>query len=934
MMMSITDALRVLSKAKVVELRSAGEAEFKLPLRLEKTTIIVDDNGATGTDKTDKGALVVSFDELMNTFRYGRFDRLPVIICSTDFAAEHASKFLDLRPFMTILFGNKVSDYLTWIVGKPVVKLAGYSINSRVQSVSENDLNYANRSAELFIKLLRARRERPDVIVDSSIHFAQDEPRRYLYSTLGIEELVYRLNNQQTILLAQNRATLRKLFDLIEAGYLSTNKDSRLKLMELRMTAAVTVRNAPFYPTVLGQFAALDEDPIVIAKYNGEPVTVSVVNKTITEHTEVLSLNDDGTVDYAPVRRYHSKLCVYLPIDASRRVNKDSFLEDEANEFVKYFELPNVPTVADIAESELKRAYDAIQTVEETFFAETGQRLLRFQREDIARLLVKGSGILAWDPGCGKTLAGLFFALGAIEMGKALPRVLVLAPQDLVLQWFKEITKFFGEDFASNWIVVDSLQRAVMLAQLAKKVPKNVPLFAITWYEVLRSKVGKDIEIKREAGTSCPVCKQRIDYNNRCSDGCPFNKANYLQKARDAAFFLKKFVRNGILVVDEATYIKSVDSMRGVAARRLITAKCRLLLTGTPIKNLLSDLPMLLQLAAKPNSDAYPFPAEDTAKFSKQFMVVEQNLLTGRKRVGPEPTNIAVAQKMLSGIILRRAKNQTGEDIVPLKVEIQTTSLTRSQVEWYKAWCDDEIFERWFAEVHDKPLHPLAKMLSRMSHLLFVISHPTSSTATGAPVQLSDFVDLPHPTEFTNKNNLTVELAVDFARTKGHVVLFSQTVGALPILAEMMKAKGVPVHMAVHVSSNGKVQSLPPAKRAMIIRRFEQEGGVLCASLSAMSHGHDLAFVSRAIIHSLCFAYDNYAQAIMRVHRIVSPEPVEVHVVCCDKTLDIYLLSLLQRKEQAAKSLLENTVIERTMSITHEELRKLWQQVVEAASEL
>lgn len=933
--MQVAEIVRVLTKAKVVEFRSDGDGGVleKLPQKVEAFRVCINGNGLSAN-----GTLVIhdleSFVVLAKRLGVSSF---PVIACPVGFATEYAKLLLELKPILTIIDcgPSELDSYFNALFGKRVLTFGSLAFHTRRSFVSDSELELSSQAVENFIKLWHARQRKPDITVSDTIEFAQDEYRRKLYSALGLENLVFRLNNQNVLVLMQNRSLLRNICDLIDTGYLYADKATRTRLTELLMTSSVNIKTAPFYPTLLGRFAALENDPIVVDRKTDRLVNVSVVSSTVTEHDEVLTVMEDGTVDYAPVIRYHTKLRAYLP---SKVVNgngaKDSYYEDEVEEFIEFFELPEIPTVADIAPEEMNRAREVLSSIEAAFTEMTGQQLLNFQREDLARLLVKGSGILAWDPGCGKTVAGLFFALGAIMMGKARPRVLVVAPQDLVLQWFREMRKFFGEEFASEWFVVDSVERAVLLRNISRRLPKDIPLYAITWYEALRSKVGDDRPIKREKGTPCPVCRQRVKFDNSCSEGCPLDKSEYLLRARDAAYFLKDFVKGGVLVVDEATYIKSVDSQRGLAARRLVTAACRLLLTGTPIKNILADLPMLLQLAAKPNSEAYPFPAEDTSRFSKQFMVVQKNLLTGTKRVGPEPTNVAVAQRMLSGIILRRTKDQTGEDIVPLKIEIQSVPLTDAQIAWYKAWCDDEIFERWFVEVHDKPIHPLAKMLSRMSHLLFVIGHPTSRTATGSPYPLSRLTNLPHPSEDTAKNKLAVELAVDFARQKGHAVLFAQTVGILPILANRIRARGVPVHLAVKVSKDGSVQSLPPSKRAMIISQFEREGGVLLASISAMAHGHDLAFVSRAIIHSLCFAYDNYAQAIMRVHRIISPEPVEVHVICCDRTLDVYLLSLLQRKEQAAKTLLENRVIERSVSITAEEWKKLWEQVAKAAEEL
>jgi hypothetical protein len=111
----------------------------------------------------------------------------------------------------------------------------------------------------------------------------------------------------------------------------------------------------------------------------------------------------------------------------------------------------------------------------------------------------------------------------------------------------------------------------------------------------------------------------------------------------------------------------------------------------------------------------------------------------------------------------------------------------------------------------------------------------------------------------------------------------------------------------------------------MVVQRFRHQGGVLLASISAMAHGHDFAFVPRAIIHSLPFAYDSYAQAVCRVHRIVSPKPVEVHVICASNSLDIYLLELLRRKESAARSVLDSAIQE--VIIDRDEWKEVWKQV-------
>jgi len=134
--------------------------------------------------------------------------------------------------------------------------------------------------------------------------------------------------------------------------------------------------------------------------------------------------------------------------------------------------------------------------------------LFQFQREDIVKLLTKRFGILAWDPGCGKTIGGLTFALGALAIGDCAPRVLVVAPQDLIPQWFAEIGKFFGAEFASEWFVVSGIEDAIQLARLSRRVPKTYPLFAITWYEALRDAIGDEKLVKRDDGAPCFYCNR------------------------------------------------------------------------------------------------------------------------------------------------------------------------------------------------------------------------------------------------------------------------------------------------------------------------------------------------------------------------------------------------------------------------------------------
>ena len=75
----------------------------------------------------------------------------------------------------------------------------------------------------------------------------------------------------------------------------------------------------------------------------------------------------------------------------------------------------------------------------------------KFQREDLSRAAIHDGLILAWDPGCGKSLAGIAWAL--IKVGwnnnkgcDPLKPVLIVAPGNLHRQWVKEANDKFKID--------------------------------------------------------------------------------------------------------------------------------------------------------------------------------------------------------------------------------------------------------------------------------------------------------------------------------------------------------------------------------------------------------------------------------------------------------------------------------------------------------
>lgn len=137
------------------------------------------------------------------------------------------------------------------------------------------------------------------------------------------------------------------------------------------------------------------------------------------------------------------------------------------------------------------------------------------------------------------------------------------------------------------------------------------------------------------------------------------------------------------MVVDEGVKMKGEDTYVGQGVRKM-NPKFRLVLTATPVKNRLPDIFRLAFWATGGHTDStarwpYRDDSEERQRFAETFMVSERNiskeeaaLTNGRsappgryKKLTPEVCNIHLLWKLLGPIILRRRKDDTGEDIVP-----------------------------------------------------------------------------------------------------------------------------------------------------------------------------------------------------------------------------------------------------------------------------
>lgn len=170
-----------------------------------------------------------------------------------------------------------------------------------------------------------------------------------------------------------------------------------------------------------------------------------------------------------------------------------------------------------------------------------------YQEPAVDRFLERKSLLVAYDMGLGKTPIAI--ACGEELLGdKKIDRVLLVVPASLRYQWAQAIAKF-----------TDVATREIKLKQDKITVPVE---------------------------TSCVIV-----------DGGPAKRKGQLAKAKDAEYVIVSYntvltdiravrrLRAGMVVLDEATAIKTFGAERTLKIKRSLTAEYRLALTGTPVEN-------------------------------------------------------------------------------------------------------------------------------------------------------------------------------------------------------------------------------------------------------------------------------------------------------------------------------------------------------------
>jgi SNF2 family DNA or RNA helicase len=432
----------------------------------------------------------------------------------------------------------------------------------------------------------------------------------------------------------------------------------------------------------------------------------------------------------------------------------------------------------------------------------------------MAALAQRGAhGLLADDMGLGKTLQALVFAawLRATDADRA--PALVVCPTSLVANWLREAARFTPHLRTLDFTGPDRAARRGEIA-LADLV--------VTSYAILR----RDIELLRT-----------LDL--------------------------------GLVVLDEAQHIKNRGSQNAQGAK-MLRARRRLILTGTPLENSVLDLWSLFDFLV-------PGYLGTAADFRERY---ETPLARGEA-----PKQLARLRQRVRPFFLRRTKEEVLPELPPKLEHATLCDLTGEQAEVYRAVLEQgrrEVFEHAGRRGGGDAAVPGTRiaMLTTLLRLRQVCCHLDLLPRDEAKPRVWR--------EPSAKLERTFEL-IDEAIDGGHrVLLFSQFVRMLHLLRDEARRREI-----AFCYLDGQTQD-----RQGEIDRFQADAGVplFLISLKAGGTGLNLTGADTVIHFDPWWNPAVEDQATARAHRLGQRRAVQAYKLIAAGTVEEKIQALQARK--------------------------------------
>lgn len=332
------------------------------------------------------------------------------------------------------------------------------------------------------------------------------------------------------------------------------------------------------------------------------------------------------------------------------------------------------------------------------------------------------------------------------------------------------------------------------------------------------------------------------------------------------------------IVLDEAHTIKNPGTKTSKAAMQL-ASDARILLTGTPLQNHLSEIWNLFEFA----DPGLLGPYED---FAERFIVpIERDKDREKQRL---------LKRLISPFILRRTKAEVLDEL-PERTEITVkVALSEKERELY-----ENLRSHAEASLESGKINPI-EALAELTKLRQAACHPR---LVNAKLSLE-----------SSKTKAFMELAQELVEGRHRALVFSQFTSHLALVREALDKAGIS-----YLYLDG---STPASERKKLVDEFQTgDMPLFLISLKAGGTGLNLTAADYVIHMDPWWNPAIEDQASDRAYRIGQENPVTIYRLIAENTIEEKILRLHETKKSLADALLEGSDV--SSRLTKDEILKL-----------
>ncbi|WP_428836180.1 DEAD/DEAH box helicase [Streptomyces coelicoflavus] len=330
----------------------------------------------------------------------------------------------------------------------------------------------------------------------------------------------------------------------------------------------------------------------------------------------------------------------------------------------------------------------------------------------------------------------------------------------------------------------------------------------------------------------------------------------------------------GMVVADEAQHVKNPYSATAKALRT-IPSPARVALTGTPVENNLSELWALLDWTT-------PGLLGPLKSFRSRHARAVEN--------GEDDQAVERLARLIRPFLLRRRKSDPGivPELPPKTETDHPVPLTREQAALYEA----VVRESMLAIEEAEGMGRRGLVLKLLTSLKQICDHPALFLKEEHPPGGADRM-----TARSGKLALLDELLDTVLAEDGSALVFTQYVGMARLITSHLATRAVPVDL-LHGGT-------PVPERERMVDRFQSGATpVLVLSLKAAGTGLNLTRAGHVVHFDRWWNPAVEEQATDRAYRIGQTQPVQVHRLITEGTVEDRIAEMLQSKRALADAIL------------------------------